>query len=417
MDRWEKRVLESDAMVAATELRSMAETAAASSPEEQDFLDRAVRVAELVEWTLANVDPKLVAEPMLTQLATPLRQAIAYLSSWQSGEGVEYLTTHTTGQIDAVLVALGAIPIAEGVGEATAEITSLRRSVGQHRGQVDREIESMTEATAEVRAKAEAELQRAKEQVDALAAEVARQGQEVSLALSTARDSVNSQQNSFATAQTERQETFAKLLAEKRTEAEVEISAIRDQVNEAASATSVQAKAELEKVMASKARVEEILGIVSEEALIGTYSKNAAAEGRTADLWRWIAVAAIGFTIAIGIWLVIAAGDSGTDWDRFAAKLALAIPGGGVAAYAASQASEHRHSQREAEHVALQLAALKPYLNDLGDGVERDKLLIEIANRMFGHPRRDGRKGGVSEGAETPSLAALAASLVQQQQK
>ena len=34
MDRWGKRVFESDAMVAATELRSMAEAAAAASPEE-----------------------------------------------------------------------------------------------------------------------------------------------------------------------------------------------------------------------------------------------------------------------------------------------------------------------------------------------------------------------------------------------
>ncbi len=207
------------------------------------------------------------------------------------------------------------------------------------------------------------------------------------------------------------------MLAEKRTEAEGEVSGIKAEINEAVVATRASAAAELESVQASKARVEEILGIVGEEALVGTYSKNATAEGETADRWRWIAVGAICFTIAIGLWLVIASGQPGTDWDRFAAKLALAIPGGGVAAYAASQASEHRHSQREAEHVALQLAALKPYLNDLEDGVERDKLLIEIANRMFGHPRRDGRKDPASVDADSPSLTALATSLVQQASK
>ncbi len=204
MDRWEQRTRESDAVAAVAELRVWLDSASASSPEDQDSLDRVLRVAELVEWTLSNVDPKLVPEPTLVQLAGALRQAITHLGSWQGGSGGEYLTTHTMDRLDAVLVALGSIPIAETVGEATAEVSSLRRSVGQHRGQVDREIEAMEEATTQIRDGTTAELQRVKEQVDTLAADVTRQGQELTQTLATARESLNSQQNTFASAQTER---------------------------------------------------------------------------------------------------------------------------------------------------------------------------------------------------------------------
>lgn len=54
------------------------------------------------------------------------------------------------------------------------------------------------------------------------------------------------------------------------------------------------------------------------------------------------------------------------------------------AAYAARQSSEHRQAQRQAEQMALQLAALKPYLDDMRDEAKRDELLAVIAQKLFG---------------------------------
>ena len=43
-----------------------------------------------------------------------------------------------------------------------------------------------------------------------------------------------------------------------------------------------------------------------------------------------------------------------------------------------------KSAQRKAERMALQLKALKPYLNDIEDDTKRDELLAKIANRLFG---------------------------------
>jgi hypothetical protein len=73
------------------------------------------------------------------------------------------------------------------------------------------------------------------------------------------------------------------------------------------------------------------------------------------------------------------------DWDVILSKLAIVAATGGVGAYAVRQSTEHRRSQRMNEHVALQLAAIKPYVSYLQQP-QRDELLAEIAHRIFGQP-------------------------------
>jgi hypothetical protein len=419
MDVWQERVETSPALAAAREAKAVIEQGGANSPAEQDHLDRQYRVSDLVEWSLTNADPLLIPAEPLANLATHIRQGIEHLNAWRAGSGPEYLTTHAANQFDLVLVDLGAIPVAQAAAEAVTEIASLRRSVGQHRGQVEREIDALTAASGAAQNAATVQAEQGASRVAELEAEVQALRDELAQMTATGRDLANQQQNAFTSAQTERQEAFAKLLEEKREETAASVDAMRKQVAADASAAKAASEADVNAVSAAKLRVEEILGIVGEEALVGTYSKNATDEQKTADFFRWIAIGAIAITVGVGVWLVASAHTSGTDWDLFASKLVLGIPIGGVAAYAARQSSEHRHSQREAAHVALQLAALKPYLNDLDKVEERDQLLIEIAGRLFGHPRRDGKPDAavVDAFAENPTLLAQLVPIVQAMSK
>jgi hypothetical protein len=419
MGVWEQRVAESGAGEKAQSLRELVDLGGASSAEEQDYLDRVGRLADLAGWTIENVDPALIGLASLNQLSAALGETASLLERWRAGEGPELLTVQVVNSCDALSAALATVPVPSSTPEASVEIGSLRRSVGQHRGQVEREVEGVLAGLSDAKAAFDSNIANARQAVEKLSEDIAETSAEVTAVVATSRDLANQQQNAFATAQTDRQEAFAKLLAEARAENSAALETLEANVEAETKSAHTALADDLKAATAARARVEEILDIVAETALIGSYSKIAGEEKSAADLWRWITVVAVVGTVLVGGWLVISASDNGTDWDLFLAKLAIAVPIAGVAAYAARQSSEHRHTQRESQHVALQLAALKPYLNDLEKPDERDQLLAEVGRRLFGHPRRDGKHDDslLDLAADNPSLLAQLAPFLQQLQK
>ncbi|NIA26000.1 MAG: hypothetical protein GWP04_10600 [Gammaproteobacteria bacterium] len=411
---WYQRISESGLPDLLPEVLSQLDSKDAADPAEQDHVDRQRRIAETIGWVIENTDPMLIAGTTITQLANHVRQGREHLSQWVTSGVSEQLVTHAATQFDAALAVLGAIPITTEMAESSAEITSLRRSVGQHRAQVDREIEDLRTASTTAQEQFTAQAQKATTRVADLESEITRLEEELKQIVALARDQGNQQQNAFASAQTERQEAFSRMLEEKREEATAEVEAVRKESVQQLSETKTTVTNELAEVEAVKSRIETILGIVGEEALVGTYSKNADKDQREADRWRWLALAAVVAVVAIGIWMVIAAVRPGTEWDLFAAKALLALPVAGAAAYAAKQSSEHRYAQREAEHIALQLAALKPYLNDLEQATDRDRLLGEIAHRLFGQPRRYPGENATPEFGDGPGTLNQVMALLQQ---
>ena len=414
---WFQRIVAAGLADLINEIRIQLESREAADVGEQDQIDRPLRILDLVDWHLQNTDPMLIADSTLNQLATQLRAARDYLTQWTASGSPEHLVTHAAAQFDTVVVTLGAIPGSTNANDGSSEIASLRRSVGQHRGQVDREIESLRAGSKEARDQFEAQAQQAATTVSELETEVSRLREELATTINTARDQGNQQQNAFTTAQTERQEQFSRLLEEKRDEVTTATDAMKKDITKEVSQTKKATQSELEAVQEAKGRVESILGIVGEEALVGTYSRNADKDRREADKWRWIALTSVAAVAAVGIWIVVSAVAPGADWLTLAAKLALALPIAGAAAYSARQSSEHRHAQREAEHIALQLAALRPYLNDLAEANQRDALLAEIAQRLFGQPRRDGRRLDAHELGDSPGSLNQVIALLQELHK
>lgn len=293
---------------------------------------------------------------------------------------------------------------------------SLRRSVGQHRGQIEREVESLSanfeDALTTLKSEQAAAQQAIREQqaaamseVATLGSEVTRLREEMTTLLGSARALENNHQATFNASQTANQEAFSKLLTESREAFAAASATMQAELEAAVSSVEAGFATRLEAATEQKARIDGLFEIAAETTLIGSYTRNATRERKAADVWRLVAIGAALIAVAIGIWAtVVAAGDE-TDWDLLAAKAFLGLIVAGVAAYAATQSAEHRSTQRDAEHVAVQLAALKPYLADLSQDTERDRLLVAIAEKLFGQSRVPPDNGDLSKlVADNPSL-------------
>ena len=389
MSIWSDRVDSWGIPALVEQVRELVDAGGISDQTEQDHLERGLRVAEQVRWTLENIDPTLVANQTLEQLSLLLRSLIEQITSWRSGAGVDQLTSLAAASADGLVRLLGEIPIPASAAEASAEIGSLRRSVGQHRGQMEREVEGFRDQVQQRIADLEAERQalvdahtaRDAESTASLAAlrdEVTRLRDEMTTLLSSARTLETNQQATFGQSQTTNQEAFASLLAEARESLDQSTKGMLSDTRGAVEAMTADMADHVESAEARTQKIEELFEIAAETTLIGNYTRNANRERKTADVWRWIAVFAATMAVAVGAWAAVVAAHNRPDWDLLAAKGVLVTAVAAVAAYAASQSSEHRGSQRDAEHVAVQLAALKPYLSDVADVGERDRLLVDI---------------------------------------
>lgn len=248
-----------------------------------------------------------------------------------------------------------------------------------------------------------------------LATELARVKEDLERVEAASRDLVTQQQTAFSQAETERSTAFSTLLADKNKELDTTLTELGERAEQEIAAVREAIQNDKNSVEKAKTRVEEILGIVGEEALIGEYSKNATRDRSTADLWRWITAGSILLAILATGWLALAASRTGTNWHELLAKIVLAASLSGLAGYSAQQSSEHRKAQRMSETMASQLAALKPYLKDMGDPIKGDDVLSEVARKLFG-PIEGGTTfiGGEGEKADNPMLVGQLLGLIQE---
>ena len=385
MSRWEERIRTSTAANLIADLRSRLDQARPSSTEEAEDLAHLRLVVDLVDRVFTTVDPHLISARLLDAFAQHLSNTRDHLQSWK--DGVQGALPAAVTAADEALGIAGVVPAA--VTGPEVEIDSLRRQVESFRSLVD----GVIQATQQRAMESQHEMTHAVSQLEARVAETEQEAVRVRETaqsnLTAANEQLTSQQNAFAAAQNERQEAFSRLLDEKRKEAAASTERLVTESQEVLTQYGEEIAELVNKAEQNQRRVEEILQIVGQEALVGTHSKNASADANAANIWRLVAVGALGLTVVVGFWLLGHAESAGEDWDAFGARLLLLLAVGALAGYAARQSSEHRAAQREAQHVALQLAALGPYLDNLTSPDERDRLLGEIAMRLFGQPRSE----------------------------
>lgn len=372
------------------------------SIEDRGYLDKIRAVSELTQTIIDNADPRTINYSTISPIINNFNQAASYINSWGGGTNPVYLSSHAMGQIDAALQQIPLIDAGISVPEAKAAITNLRRSAARQNTIVneitdkikakgslaDETIDGkIVEFTKDIEARATA----TKTQLETINTEVSEVTEQLDEVKAAANKLTTEQTEIFNTAQTERAKQFDAMIKEQEDEAYGVFTSISSKVT--SEVEGVKTRAETSADLADKARVksEELLEIVSQNALISDYSKNGLHEQKWSRIWQVLTLASLIATVVMGAILAFNTND-GTSWQKLVARFGVLIATGGLAAYAATQASEHKQAQRHSEHLSLQLSAVRPYLAGIDDKTKRDGLLLKLAEKFFSERKTKGSK-------------------------
>lgn len=385
MESWQEEITQSAANLKAGELKDIASKvdSAKINNEEQDYVDRIVMVADEVISKLENTDPRLVNKSALINIGNALTNTAVHFQSWLDGGEITLLETSAQAEIDSALQFLPTLAPTQDVPEAKKAITSLRQSVAQHRKVVDNLIDELETRGSAADEAIDEKVAAAIKQFEKLQTDIGELDSDLTTIKDSAAQVSTAQQTAFTKAEADRSSEFTKMLSAKQEQLESSLAKLEEKTQQSISDIHEKVKTDESEISAAKERVEKILGIVGEEALTGDYSKNAKQEHDAADRWRIIAAFSILGAIVAAVCFAASVDDS-TSWQHVLSKTVIVLSFGGLAGYAAKQSSEHRAAQRDAEKMALQLTAIKPYLSDIDDPNQRDELLVKIADRLFG---------------------------------
>lgn len=389
-DKWVRNVRESPAATEARELLRVLNESDAPDENVMSDLGKTRRQAERATWILENCDPYVMPQTALDQAHQNLSAATGYARQYQSSQDASMLA-NTMANAEAALVHLSVAAIPAESAAPAEQLAGLARAVSEQRDAAGREMAALVESLRGQVAAVDQQRQVAEQQNADLLARVEQLRAEVDALRQNSTTLTTQWQTSFTEEQSTRSEQFRALLEDQRLQGSSVVSTL-DTTTKASISTSEAAVEEaMAAIRARQKQAEEIVGIISDEALIGEPSKRAAEDKRSAFWWSMGAVA-LGLLAAVVAVIAIAKHTtSDRDWIGFALKTLAVVAVGGVSAYAARQASEHRSAQRDLAHLAVQLAAIKPYLRDMGD-TARDEVLRDVAGKLFG-PRLLGTNG------------------------
>lgn len=395
MNPWEQKLKDSGLLAATESVAAQldAYNEAELSIDDRSYLDKIRAVNEVLQSIAENADPRLVNHSALQAIVQCLNNISTYLNDWDGGTSPTYLSAYAIGQVDSILQQVPLVVAAVNIPEARAAITNLRRSAARQKTIVDGIISEIEEKGSLADTTIDDKVASAKKIIDADVAtiekkleDITTEGEELAEQLETVKSAANKlsteQTTAFNTAQTERSKKFTDLMTLKQSELDTTLDTLAKKTDEKSNAINTAAEKNAKATEDAKNRAEKLLGIVSQDALISDYSKNAKREWISSLVWQIIAAGAIIAAIIVAGFLAHEAG-SDMAWQKLVAKLTIVAASGGLATYAAKQATEHREAQRQSEHMSLQLSAVRPYLEDISES-QRDTLLIKLAENFFG---------------------------------
>lgn len=350
---------------------------------EKVYFDRLVAFCHEVEIAIENADPALISFTQLQKLAQELSNVSAYFQNWVDGSGEAYLTSYTNQHLDNGVEALAALVGNVDIKGARAAITRIRQSASQYKRSIDRLIEEI-EATGET---ADSAITKKLEEANLGFGKIADEVSSLQEDLEETKKSLGTitaeQSTAFSASESNRSQAFNALLSESQKALNQKTDELIVESKKRSDDLVKQIEVKDKKAEADSARIAKLLQISSQNTLISDYSKNANRERMATIVWQAATVLSIiSAIIAAGVLAHEATQD--LVWQKLVARLALVVAAGALATYTAKQASESRDAQRNSEHMSLQLSAVRPYLEDISNKDDRDKLLLKIAEKLFG---------------------------------
>lgn len=391
MDQFEARVQNSEALRQAKVILDgiPANREKATSSEETQALDRLDLVVSLIVSTLEKADPHLITQATLDALNSSCANIIDYVQRWMSGQGIEYITVHTQNMLDGALVTLTQVNRLEG-NSADKAVESIRRSANGYRLSIDNAKSKLDDEVEAIKTAAEAKAADSTTKIDNLDADVVKLKEQLADLTTTSATLVSTQQSEFNKIQVDQQKKLDDQIKALSTEAKTSVDEIKS-----------QASKDLSGIKDDRAEVERILQLVGEESLIGDFSLRSKEDKDDANRWRLVTFVLLLLAVVAALWIVWDPLKTPVTPALLIGKILLAGAFTGISTYTARQSGEHRRSQRNSASMALQLAAIKPYIMSMHNEDKKDDLMTLVALKLFGkpEPQQTGKKSKDSQTA------------------
>lgn len=335
---------------------------------------RLVAIVDLVGATLDVADPVTVSESALSEIQGQLTNIRSQLEPLRTSSNLSYLGS-AMAYGEAIVNALPRIAVPRSAEEAASNLRNFKLSLASTKAQTSRQFNEVRDAMSA----ANGEMASRVESLGAVITNLSSRADAVDQQIQSGQQT---QRASFDEAQSSRSSAFDKLLQDQRQELQAQTAQVETELRASLEATGRALEEGVRHAEESDSRIDTILGIVAEKGLVAEYTKSAKRERTAAMGWRVAAgVVSAGAVIAGYIAATHASGE--TSWRPLVSKLAVTVLIGAIAAYCGSVANDHRKAELHSERTALQLAAIKPYLNDLTDDATRNEVLASIALRLF----------------------------------
>lgn len=436
MSQWTARVQDHRVWTVMNTLGTVIDQAVkidAITPEDSEALERLRAVLALVGKRLGATDPLAIFPAPLDGLAAAFESQKAEIEAFIGNHNATHLTNANANADTALANYLAQLP-----GTASSEeLIGIIQTVNSHRTALEeqerrsltarnetrRQIEELTttldtlknqtqSSVTELKALLETEKQK-------MAAQATEQQKQFTDAQTTRSTTFNdtllkvqesltktitdqqgqfstAQENrsrEFASAQTDAQNRFADLMADytkRLADQDAEFTRQRDTFASTSQAqlTALNenyekgAKKILEVVDNHRKDVEKLVGVIGNLGVTSGYQKTANTARNSMWFWNAVAVLAMGGLIFFAYHAFLPTMQGDFKWGAFAGRVFLTITVGVLAAYAAAQADRFFKMEKYHRKLALELAAIDPFIALL-PLEEQHKFKLEIGRRSF----------------------------------
>lgn len=346
---------------------------------------------------LRGLDPALVDENSLTAMGNDLTNGRDYLTSYlddrEANTGM--LTSNAaTAFLGVRATAIQSMPSPPANEQARAAQEATERYKEAADAEIDtlrKQVEGLKARIGEVDDERTADAEAAQTSLASLQEKIAEGEQTVATQTTQLQEQIETQRTSF-TEEVEQRET-----AFKASEATRETSAEEQRTEQADRAGKVLAD-----LTTYREQAKDLLDATARDLVSGDYRGWATKQARSAFWWTVVTVL-IGL-ITVASLVVVVTTASGDSVQFLLSKSSVGIIGLILAGYTARQAAEHRLEERTANRLALDLAALEPFLEHVENP---DELRKQIAERVFVPERTQAEEGRFAFGRRGMSLAEL----------
>lgn len=347
--------------------------------------------------SLRGTDPALVDDATLTSLNNDITQGRDYLNSYLEDRevNVQMLASSAissfTSARDTALRTMPA-PLPDEAARAAQEATE------RYRDAADAEVAGLRERIEALKARlGELDEQRAEDartaqqSLTGLQETIAEEAQKVATQTTQLQDQIETQRASFTEEVDQREAAF------KEAEEARETAATEQREQESEGAETVLAD-----LRRYRQQAKDLLDATSRDVISGDYRGWAAKQAKAAFWWTVTTVFIGLITVGALVAVVLTAADDSVQF--LLSKSTVGIIGLILAGYTARQAAEHRHEERTANRLALDLAALEPFLEHVENP---EALRSEIAKRVFVPEQPSGEESRFSFGRRSMTLTEL----------